>query len=98
MPFQKGHTLSKGRPKGATTFSLVEFAKELKKVEWIKKKSLYRHAIERAYEDDRVLCVLLNKILPSVQPEIAGAPDWVNDEIVITPKIVDLQRFQKYLN
>lgn len=98
MPFQKGNTLAKGRPKGATTFSLVEFAKELKQVEWIKKKSLYRHAIERAYLDDRVLCVLLNKILPSIQPEQASAPDWVNDEIVITPKIENLERFQKYLN
>ncbi len=98
MPFTKGHKLSKGRPKGATTFSLVEFAKELKKVEWLKKKSLYRHAIERAFEDDRVLCVLLNKILPAIQPEQEQTAEWIADEIQIVPPQLQLDRFKQYLN
>lgn len=97
MPFKKGHKLSVGRSNG-TTFSLKEFAKELGKVEFLKKKSLYRHAIERAFVDDRVLCVILNKILPQIQPEAEQTVDWVADEIQIVPPQLQMDRFKQYMN
>lgn len=89
----------KGRPKGSKDiFSLERFAEVLREVEYTKRKSLFQHAIEQAYVDNRVLMMLLNKILPSVQPESDDSEKWINEEIEITPKIEDIERFKQYMN
>lgn len=61
-PGQSGNP--KGRPKGTKERDCMLVAKE--EVEEEKKKSIYRHAFERAYEDDRVLIAMLKKLVPDM--------------------------------
>lgn len=90
----------KGRPKGTTIFSLESFRKAIETVEKKKKKSLYVHAIERAFESDRVLAVILNKILPDIQIKHDDS-DYEDSEIdfVGVPQNGEgVDRFKEYLN
>lgn len=66
MKFQKGQSGNPaGRPRGATSgFTLTDLRKAIEEVEIEKKKPFLKHAVERAYEDDRVLIALLGKMLP----------------------------------
>ena len=59
-----------GRPKGSrNVFSLTELKEAIAKVEKDKKKSFLEYAVERAYEEDKVLIALLSRLLPQVQEE-----------------------------
>ncbi len=53
-----------GRPKGSKERDYMLEAKA--EVEAKKKKSIYKHAFERAYEDDRVLIAMLKKLVPDM--------------------------------
>lgn len=75
MPFQKGHNLSKGRPKGSHNAitkeifeDLLSAMKAVKKNETVSKgKDILIHFIERAYENDTVLCALMKKLVADRQ-------------------------------
>lgn len=54
----------RGRPKGTKERDYMLEAKL--EVEKEKKKSIYRHAFERAFEDDRVLIAMLKKLVPDM--------------------------------
>lgn len=57
-----------GRPVGSKNrFGLEAFQEALNTVEKEKKKSLYQHIIERAFEDDRILAALIARIVPAVE-------------------------------
>lgn len=53
----------KGRKPGKSEFACLKEA--IKKVESRKKQSLYEHAVERAFVDDKVLVALINKLVPN---------------------------------
>lgn len=57
-----------GRPLGAKNrFGFEAFTEALAEVEAEKGKSLYKHIIERAFEDDRILAALIARIVPAVE-------------------------------
>ena len=59
-----GHTNNpNGRPPAGEAF-VEQLRAAIKKVGKDKGKSLIRHAVERAYEEDTVLIALLKKLLP----------------------------------
>lgn len=49
-------------------FNMQEFCDAVRLVEDSKKKRFFVHFVERAYENDKVLCVLINKFVPDVRP------------------------------
>jgi len=64
MPFKSGSEW-KGNTHGRPRKPEVElFRQAMAEVEVEKKKSIIRHAVERAYVDDGVLVALMKKILP----------------------------------
>ncbi len=89
-----------GRPIGAkNAFSINAFFDAIKKVEKEKGKPFYEHVIERAYENDKVLCFVVNKVVPAVESK-NETPDWVNDLIEIGTRTSEeeQERFKAYLN
>lgn len=62
-----------GNPHGRPTEASI-FNEALKEVEKKKKKTLYQHACERAFVNDKVLIAILNKKLPDLQ-ELSGNED-----------------------
>ena len=100
MPFKKGQKPGPGRPKGLkNSFSLTEFMDAIREVEIEKGKPFYKHVIERAYDNDKVLCFVVNKIVPEV-PRADESPEWVKELLEINEKVSDEEktRFQAYLN
>lgn len=62
--FRKGHTGNpKGRPKGTRYLNLLESV--IDEVENEKGESLVKRLVDRAYEDDKILMFVFNKILPN---------------------------------
>ena len=56
-----------GRPKGSLdVFSLTSFKAAILAVEKKKRKSLFIHAIEKAYRSERILAVILKKLVPDL--------------------------------
>jgi hypothetical protein len=58
----------KGTKHVNSQFNLNEFCEAIRIVEGRQKKKFFQHFIERAYENDKVLCVLINKFIPDVRP------------------------------
>ncbi len=74
-----------GRPKGCKNkFSLEAFQEALNVVEKNKKKSLYRHIIERAFDDDRVLIALISRIVPAIEIVKSEDEELKDTELVFT--------------
>lgn len=70
MPFEKGNKHGKGRPR-APEVDLVRQA--IAETEKEKKKSLWKHLIERCFVEDAVLIAVSKKFLPDLtQTEIIG--------------------------
>lgn len=87
-----------GRPKGSKNlFCLSEFTAVLKEVEKEKGKSLYKHLIERAYANDKVLVAVANKIIPDLKPVDDDDGELANEEIEIIPKRDDLAKYNGYI-
>jgi hypothetical protein len=94
--FQKGNTLSKGkgRPKGSKSrFSLKELEESLKRIEKKHRIKFWDFVVERAMESDRVLCVLINKMLPD-NKENQEQEEWVQEMLEFNiPSNEDYSRF-----
>ena len=72
MAYKKGESGNlKGRPPAGNAF-IEQLREALIDVEKIKGKSLIRHAIERAYEEDTVLIAIMKKVLPDLQESDLG--------------------------
>lgn len=67
MPFIKGQSGNpKGRPKkGESHMCYLEDA--LQKVSEKEKKPFWQHVIEQAYQDNRVLVAVMNKLIPNLE-------------------------------
>lgn len=65
--FKKGQTGNpKGRPRKGET-AMDDLNRAIKKVEKEKRKDIYEHFLERAFENDAVLLALLKKKLPDLK-------------------------------
>ena len=77
--FKKGGSVGnpKGRPKGSTNkIPLKDFKEALSKVEKEKGKTLMKHFIERAFEEDAVMVSAIKKLLPDLKSiDIQGTVD-----------------------
>jgi hypothetical protein len=82
MAFKKGQSGNpKGRQKGVPN-KRTGLMNAIKHVQGRKKKKLLVHAVEMAYEDNRVLVALLKKLVPDMKAvEMSGDAD-LNIEIV----------------
>ena len=85
MPFVKGQS---GNPTGknAGCKPYLELIKELAATKKSKGKSLIKHAIERAYTNDKVLVAVLKKIIPDkVQSDLDVGLSFkeISDEYVV---------------
>ncbi|MHC4535464.1 MAG: DUF5681 domain-containing protein [Planctomycetota bacterium] len=77
--FMKGYSANPaGRPKG-TSF-MDEYVQALRETEKNKRKSLLRHFIEKAYEDNRVLIAAVDKILPSLKAIDMQVEETMSDQ------------------
>jgi len=69
------------QPGSKNLFSMHMFERALAKVEKKKKKSLFEHFIEQAYEDNTVLIAAVRKILPDLKAiEVMGLFEGGMDE------------------
>lgn len=88
MPFQKNNKLGKGRPRGSQNAmtkemfeDLLKAMKTVKKNEAISKgKDILIHFIERAYENDTVLCTLMKKLVADQQ---TTKVELETDEVIV---------------
>ncbi len=86
MPFQKGNQLGNrnGRPKGSRDFA-VEMLEAIKTVEKDKGKRLLVFAVEKCFDSEKVLCSVLNKMVPDLSESLLkGELDL--DLVVMTAK------------
>lgn len=77
----------KGRPKGSTNkIPWSDLQKALKEVEKEKGKTLIKHFIERAFDDDGVMVSAMKKMLPDLKSiDIEGSIDG-DHKITLTRK------------
>lgn len=68
-----------GRKKGDSFMD--EFKQAMKEVEKSKRKSLLKHFVEKAYDDNRILVACIDRILPALKAvEISGGMDVMDME------------------
>ena len=93
-------TLKRGSKHAFTMYELMEAIKTTEKK---KKKKFFQHFVERAYENDKVLCVLIDKFIPDIRPIVnGGEDDDLKDQelgFLDVPANGDgLIKFKRYLN
>jgi hypothetical protein len=91
-----------GKPKGAkSVFTICDLREAIREVEKDKQKPFLKHAVERAYEDDRVLIALLSRLVPQSQEEDNDEGDLIERELNFAdvPGNGDgKERFKEFLN
>jgi len=88
-PFQKGHHLSKGRPKGSLN-EVTKFKEAIKVFEKEQQKSIYKILLNKALVNPQVLIAIFKALIPqksesSIKVENIGRPykDLSDEELVI---------------
>jgi len=97
MPFQKGHNLSHGRPKGSknkvSQKLFDEFLDTIKEVEEDEKisqgKTLFKHIISRGFKSDVVGLAILRKLVPD---RTFNIEDFQSGDIRVTFEIIESEQ------
>jgi hypothetical protein len=94
-PGQSGNP--KGRPVGTSNyFSLENFRECVIAVEKTKRKTIYTHIIERAYENDKVLIALIPRIVPTVEVIKEDDKEMLEAAIEFSSMSTEPQRIEKF--
>lgn len=91
-----------GRPNHAANyFSISAFADAVKTVEASKRKLLYVHMVEQAFEDNRVLIALIPRIVPTVEVIKEDDKEMLEAAIEfsgVSTEINRAEKFKQYMN
>ena len=85
-PFEKGHPGGPGRPKGSSHLKCLEVAMAAKAKD---KKTLWEHAVDRAYLNDSVLIAIIKKFIPDKTSTEITTPEPIKAEFVIKKNAED---------
>jgi len=72
--FVKGNKIATGRPKGSKNKLTLALQEAIEQVEKEKKKTLFRHFVERGFKSDNVLVALIRKLLAD-KTQVEGVLD-----------------------